>query len=548
MSEQAETEVTVEHVPPLDPDRTDIDVPVVEVVILEDRAVVKRKGAVSLTAGTNRVRIAGVAPVLQDVSLRAEVDAASAKKGVRVTDGRVRRALRVLRRDKPEEIAALEARIRETTDRFTEVSETRVRAEQRFAKVADMLAKGADEIPDDAAWGIVDPNAWSQTFASLFGRARELEGIALDAHHAQQDILRDHEQLVAQRRLLDRPDQSLKAWAELDIVADAKGEATLEVEYIVPNALWRPLHRATLEGADTDSPQLSFTARAAIWQNTGEDWSDVRLVLSTARSSLGTEPPLLSDDLLEAQRRAETVRVEAREVAVDRAPRSTGGSAASEGVELPGVDDGGEIRNLVPGGPDSDARFSVPSDGAPVFVDVFGFSGPGRCTQVAMPEVESRVVLKCEATHSGSDPVLAGPVELVRDAGTVGWTEVLFVAPGAPFELGFGTVDAVRVARTERTASEKQDPVDLWTRRKTRLELFLSNLSGDSQTVQVTERIPVSEIEHVKIAVESEHTTGDPAVDDDGFVTWTTTLEPNAHARLKLTWEMALAPDVQGLL
>jgi hypothetical protein len=538
-----DAEGTVEYVPPLEADRMDVEVPVVEVVVLEDRAVVKRRGAVALEAGTNRVRIPGVAPVLQDVSLRAQI--ADEPKGVRVTDGRICRALRVRRRDKPEAVAALEARIRETVERFTEVSETRVRAEQRFAKVADMLAKGANEIPDDAAWGIVDLNAWSQTFASLFGRARELERIALDAHHAQQDLLRDHEQLVTQRRLLERPDQSLKAWAELDVVAETAGEVVLEVEYVVPNALWRPLHRAELTGAEGHSPQLAFTARAAIWQNTGEDWSDVQLVLSTARSSLGTEPPLLSDDLLEAQRRQETVQVQAREVAVDRAPRGGGGPAPGEGIELPGVDDGGEIRNLRP---EDGGRVTVPSDGAPVFVDLFGFANAPRCTRVAMPEVESRVVLKCEATHTGNDPVLAGPVELVRDAGTVGWTEILFVAPGAPFELGFGTVDAVRVARTERTASQKQDPVDRWTRRQTRLELFLSNLSGEPQTVEVTERIPVSEIEHVKVAVDESHTTGDPTVDDDGFVTWTTTLEPHGRSRLKLGWELALAPDVEGLL
>ncbi|MCA9571042.1 MAG: DUF4140 domain-containing protein, partial [Myxococcales bacterium] len=62
----------IEHVPPMDPERRVVDVPIVEVTVLEDRAVVRRRGSIKLEKGENRLRIEGIAPVLQDVSLRAE--------------------------------------------------------------------------------------------------------------------------------------------------------------------------------------------------------------------------------------------------------------------------------------------------------------------------------------------------------------------------------------------------------------------------------------------------------------------------------------------
>ena len=50
---------------------TAIEAPVVEVTVLEDRAHVVRRGRIELPAGTSRLRIDGVAPVLADKTLCA---------------------------------------------------------------------------------------------------------------------------------------------------------------------------------------------------------------------------------------------------------------------------------------------------------------------------------------------------------------------------------------------------------------------------------------------------------------------------------------------
>src|SRR3712207_3769871 len=83
--------------PPLPVEGTLLEAPVRSVTLLEDRAQVTRRGAVRVSAGQNRVRVQGVAPVLQDVSLRAEVLSGKA----RVADIRVRRGLRIRTADKP---------------------------------------------------------------------------------------------------------------------------------------------------------------------------------------------------------------------------------------------------------------------------------------------------------------------------------------------------------------------------------------------------------------------------------------------------------------
>ena len=49
-----------------------LDDPVVKVTLLEDRAMVKRRGKANFTPGLWRVKVEKVAPVLSDKSLRAE--------------------------------------------------------------------------------------------------------------------------------------------------------------------------------------------------------------------------------------------------------------------------------------------------------------------------------------------------------------------------------------------------------------------------------------------------------------------------------------------
>jgi uncharacterized protein (TIGR02231 family) len=517
-------------------DHRPLELPVREVTLLEDRAQVSRRGKVRLEAGRNQLRIDGVAPVLQDVSLRGEV----AGGGASVSDLRMRRAMRVRREDKPERIRELEAELEAQLRRFAEASEDRERAEHRYGVVLEMLAKGAAEIPEDAAWGLVNRQVWADTFETLTKRAQDLLGAIAGRYFEQLDVAEEVKGLAEQRRAFDRRDIDFCAFIELDVVSEAACEVELIVEYVVPNALWRPLHSARVQG---DS--LRFCSRAAVWQNSGEDWTDVALSFSTARSSLGTEAPLLDDDMLAAQRRSEKVVVERRQVAVQNTGlgREPGAAPlAASAVELPGVDDGGEVQNLRAMG-----QATVTSNGLLNVVPMFEFEVSARRELLCMPELAQKTFEKTVQTNSSSHPILAGPVELVRDSGVVGWTQVLYVAPGERFELSFGHDDALRVYRTQKHESEV-DGVDGWTHNDAWVTLYLSNLAGEAKALEVVERVPVSEIEHVRVAIDEQACRPQaPEVDDNGFCRWKVELPAHGREMLCLAFRLSTAPEVEGM-
>ena len=58
------------------------------------------------------------------------------------------------------------------------------------------------------------------------------------------------------------------------------------------NAYWAPTYDAMLTtGREDGEPTIELVRRADIVQNTGEDWTDVALTLSTTRPTGGTDAP-----------------------------------------------------------------------------------------------------------------------------------------------------------------------------------------------------------------------------------------------------------------
>ena len=116
----------------------------------------------------------------------------------------------------------------------------------------------------------------------------------------------------------------------------------------------------------------SLCLDAVAWQRTGEDWTGADLSFSTARTTLAAEPPQLGEDVLllvdRTPEERKTIEVDLREVEIQSVgPSSDEPVDLAAALSLPGVDDGGEARTLVP----SD-RVTVRSDGRPHRVRLTG--------------------------------------------------------------------------------------------------------------------------------------------------------------------------------
>ena len=523
----------------------DLKAPVVEVTVLEDRAHVVRRGVVELLGGMTRLRISGVAPVLADKTLVAAVvqsgqKAADASRE-RINDVRVKRSRLVLGEDKPEQRRALEQELEQEL-RKLEVKHARheqLRSQQQsLESVADVTVT---DIGVDVSHGQSNADAWRMQLEQI---AHQEEGIRKQRVELEFEI-REQELLILRlrKRMAVTAQVSDVAAAEVvvEVWAAAAGHYTVQVDYIVPGACWRPYHRAQLiELVKGKEPVLHFASEGCVWQATGEDWNDVQFIFSTERPSLGMEPPPLASEVLHAQRKSEVLVVEAREQEV----QTTGLGAAprQRSVDLPGIDDGGEALKLK-----STAKASVPGDGRPHRVPLMAFTSPTSIEYVLMPELAEAVVLKSSHVNRSQLPILAGPVDLVREGGFVGRSSLLFIAPGENFAIGWGPDGAVRVQRTVELAKEDRGAMSSWTTQAHVVKVRISNLGPQERTIHVTERVPVSEIEKLRIEVDAAATSDKQKPDNNGFLHWKFELPGFGRRTVELKYIVRKHADVVGI-
>ncbi|MFE6889037.1 mucoidy inhibitor MuiA family protein [Streptomyces sp. NPDC057694] len=514
-----------------------IPLPVTEVTCLEDRAHIARTAALQLAPGVQRLRLGPVSALAVDRTLHAELT--GGPDGATVLDVRVVRAWTPHDPEPPtDDDSPLRRRLHALGEERRTLEQRRDRLLARLDLLSRLAADLLREIGEGAGFGEAEPERWRAELDRVDAERASHED-ELGSVEAGLGNLRV--ELASAQTALDSTEEEppeLAAHVELTVRSPAAGPAELRLGHLTPCALWRPAYRATL-----DDGELTLRTDAMVWQRTGEDWTGVRLTLSTARSSLAAGPPRLVEDRLTLRDRSaaerRSVEIELREEDItDVGPAQVPG--------LPGVDDGGEVRVLRAPTP-----ASVPGDGRAHRVPLTTAVSPAQSEYVCAPELSALVTEVVRFTGPAGHALLAGPVELVRGSGFIGRATLDFTAPGATQELTFGSADTCRVTRE---AEESRSTTGLTQRtvvtRTVRVHLsrFSAPDETDDQVIAVRERIPVSEVSDVEVRLRKESCSPAPdSLDAEGIARWDIALPPGGRRTVTLVYEVSASAKVSGL-
>ncbi|MCX4625560.1 DUF4139 domain-containing protein [Streptomyces sp. NBC_01443] len=512
-----------------------IALPVTAVTCLEDRAHIERAIMLDLQAGVQRLRLGPVTALAVDRTLHAEL---TADHPATVLDVRIVRTWTQRGPLPSTDDSALSQSVHTLEEERLVLEQRRDRLHSRLDVLGRLAADLLREIGEGAGSGETEGPRWAGELDRV-DVERDACGEQLRAAQARLGAL-DAELGAVQRAmaLAGQEPAELVGHVELTVEAAAAGPVGLRLSHLTPCALWRPAYRAVLEG---DS--LALETDAMVWQRTGEDWSEVRLTLSTARSASATDPPRLGEDRLTLKDRSAAER---RTVDVELREEEIGDLGPAPVLGLPGVDDGGEARVLsVP------APVSVPGDGRAHRVPVSAFTTAASSEYACSAELSPLVTQVARFANRSGHALLAGPVDLVRSSGFSGRGTLDFTAPGAPVELAFGSCDDHRVVRhaeeSRATAGITQRTVVTRT-----VQLHLSRFSAPGEqgerVVALRERIPVSEVSAVEVRLRKEACSPAPdVVDAEGIVRWDVALPPGGRRTVTLVYELSASAKVAGV-
>ncbi|MFI0238728.1 DUF4139 domain-containing protein [Streptomyces sp. NPDC016845] len=257
------------------------------VVVYARGAVCVRRARGVVTAADGRVRIGGLPLSLDPGSLRASVVAAP---GVRVAEARVAVGAEPSASDAHEEL-------RHEVERLSEARRAaEARRDRQLRRIEEVAAvrpvqppRRRDDphrrTPVDAWLGLADfvDERLTALHARLDERDEELRRVR-------------HELDLATERLRRAPTGTAtgsvrtSVSAVLTLEGAAREEVVVEVEYRVPGAVWVPSYRLTYRQGEGSG---RLVLRASVAQHTGEDWTGVRIGLSTADLLRPTGAPKL---------------------------------------------------------------------------------------------------------------------------------------------------------------------------------------------------------------------------------------------------------------
>ena len=271
----------------------------VSVVVYASGAVCRRRALIRARSGPGPFRIAlgGLPLALDPYSLRAGV--VSGPERLRVLD---------VRREVEAALPSVEdlSPLRRACDEAEEAADAAGAARAALAVQVEHIA-ALRAVPPSPRRGDPPRRAPADALLALADfvdtRLGELQQRLLAAEDAEREARREAE--IARRRLraasgalpTEQVRPSTTVVLTLDQAeaagADEASEIELELEYGVPGATWTPTYHLRLEGVHSDTPDGSLAMRAVVAQRTGEDWTGVRLGLSTADLRRRTELPEL---------------------------------------------------------------------------------------------------------------------------------------------------------------------------------------------------------------------------------------------------------------
>jgi len=392
---------------------------------------------------------------------------------------------------------------------------------------------------------------WKAAFAVIADEIVAIETTVRGAKIKQRDIDRSLAVLEAQRNAA--PPKKLEV--RIDMNADAPAPALLRVTYMVRGARWTPVYDARLDTGNKDrKPSLDLLRRAEIVQNTGEDWADVALAVSTVRTGRGGSAPELRPLIvrypvvaLDGGGRSDRSRLQYAPAAVaaldqDGVARSSGTVRKNKAEEQQTEIDanGFQVVFRVPG------RIAVVAgQGAKSFRLASATIAP-ELTVHAVPSLAETAFLEASFKHAEDAPLLPGQVSIYRDGIFVGKSPMALLAKDETVRLGFGVDEKVKVARTVVRRSEGTAGLIGSSRTDEReFKTVIRNSHDFAIRVAIEDQIPVSEIEEIQVEMlplSTQPTTRDLR-DRRGVMEWAFDVKPGESRDIKLGWRLRWPKD-----
>ncbi|GCE06276.1 mucoidy inhibitor MuiA family protein [Dictyobacter aurantiacus] len=522
---------------------TDITAPITAVTVYADRALVTRKGKVTLEAGEHEVRVNNLPQFLRD-SLRAS---GHGPQGTRILNVDITTAF--YPQPPEEDLARIQTEL-DALQHQQKLLQARQEALNDRRQWLRALGEQSRDFARGLAQGQMKPQDCSDFFSFMSAQATQDAEAALQL---QAQIQQVQSQIDArQREYYQRQGDEISSDRQAALITvelASAGELELEISYLVRNASWYPQYdiRVHIDGQQPRGT-VELTYIGMVQQSTGENWDHIELALSTARPSQAAILPELQPWYLKEYNppppRPLAVPMAAPMSATAYGAHPTGmlrSRVAAPGGSFALEED--EIEPPAPAPVEAEIATAtversgtalvfrvgrsvdIPSDNSPHKTTIARDDLPCEFDYVSAPALETNAHMRATVVNSTERILLDGQASIFLDAEYVGTTRLDFTAAREEFKIFLGIDDSLKIKREPiERAVDKGNLLQGDIRRSTyAYRISVHNYATAPRKVVIKDHIPVPQHERIKVRVQS------------------ITPQPAERTRLELlTWEQVL--------
>lgn len=507
----------------------DVDSKITSVTVYPSGATVERSATASLAKGTNTLRFVGVSNTLNQKSIQLE---AAGDYIVQSISYRYDFLKPVVPNPK---IKILQDSVLWLND---ELGKFRAMRESHNAEIQFLTSNSSLHVKPEGSQSVELEKIADILRVRLPEIKLKLHKLGIDERNMNQRIQRINRQINELRGF--SPERT--GIIELKLIAEKPIKGAFKLTYFVSHAGWRPSY--DLKFTEVDQP-IEMKFNAWVQQNTGIDWKDAKLTLSTSTPKLSNAFPKLHPWSLyfkEPQNYSlkNTRIMESYSYSERSANINVSGNWSEDAEEsapaFTGSDFTAMMQTMISTDFEIDLPYTIESDGKENLINLRKEEIPAEFNYYAAPKVEQEAFLVAGITDWYKLDLLPGPTNMFIGNTYMGQG---YINPGISsdtLELAFGRDKMVKVER--KLLSRSCDKGFMVGKQKHKLEYVIAirNMHKDVINIKLEDQVPISTIEEIEVEVLSK--SGAKHDKDTGLLTWELNLEPGKAEKKKFSFSV----------
>ena len=300
-----------------------------------------------------------------------------------------------------------------------------------------------------------------------------------------------------------------------------------ELKYRVAAAGWQPKYDIRV---DAISKPVNLYYKANIFNNTGVDWMDVKLKLSTADPMQGAQHPKLGQwKLNEGNYEDVTISQQSQinQLKVD-----------NKGVDFRTVtvdELSAEFEIAQP--------YSILADSKPYLVDVNFKSLDAKYEYVSIPKMDKDAFLVAKVVGWNDLNLVSGDASIYFNGTYIGQSRLNIVEISDTLELSLGRDNKIAISRVKKSERNEHQVMGNYEKEVYRYEMVVKNNRDIPLTVNLLDQVPVETDSRIDIRI--SEISGGTYNKNDGEVSWMMNLQPGEVRKISFDFSAKYPKEIK---